>query len=445
MAIAKNKPALAPLAMELREKGISAEWFKGYRELPNKRRKILLQAFLGQPYIISNPDEQYGSSQSYLRLMDAICARVPQLVDTPLYQWVFPKEAIPRPVAAIFGFSGSLSGPRVLRDLLFQKTVRPACIVRRHRHYQALARQCQFNRTAAQLYFLSDIEQSKGFTRYFQSMVDEVWAPNMIRYLYFFLDYFMRGKLGKPQKKIPMSVSERLGIPLFSVPDLLLSIDVLYLGVNGALDLDELRAEHHNLAVLVDYLARPAFRSMRRAFSTIGHLTPEQSCVLHRRRQNAVRRSTFITSFLFNLHHLFEGNKLRSKGLYRFVRMESFRRQVLAHFSRYEPDVKERIRRVYAYRADLDDSLDLRSFVNILVYLDTLADKRLLSIQPDGGTDYMAALPSVAKFQFGVSPPHKQDGGKKLSRRSIGLRKRHNYYARENKLIGKLVDELQRG
>lgn len=440
--IAKNNPALAPLALALREQGISPEWFNAYQKLPIKPRGVLLQAFLGQPYLISSPDEQYGSPQSYLRLMDAICARVPELVDTPLYRWALPKAAIPVPIADIFGAPASCSGSRFLRDLLFQETVHPARIVRRHRYYKALARRCQFDQATAEVYFLSDIGESKGFARYFQSEVEDVWAPNVIHYLYFFLGYFLDGKLERPQSKIPLSLSRQLNIPDNSIPDLLAVIDILYLGASGALDLDALRAGHPSLAVLADWLARPAFRPIRRAFSGVGYLTPKLSLALHERRRLAVRRSAYLTSFLFNLEHLFKGNKLRSKGLYRFVRLELFRRQVLENFSQYEPAVEARVRRLYAYRSGLDDSLDLRSFINILIYLDTLTDKRLLEVWPEGGLDYMAALPSVAKFQFGVSPPPKTRrrprSGEKQSPES-SRRKKRNYYAKENRLIDKLV------
>lgn len=444
--IAKNCSALAPLALELREKGISPEWFAAYRKLPVTRRKVLLRAFLGQPYLISTPDEQYGSARSYLRLLDAVCARSPELVDTPLYRWVLPKDAIPGPVAAVFGHSGSFSAPRFLRDLLFRTTIRPARAIRRHRHYKALVRQCRFGRETARDYFLSDISHSKGFARYFRSEVEEVWAPNTIHYLYFFLDYFLRGEIDRPQQKIPLCVSGLLGIPCLSIPDLLAIIDVLHLGARGALDMDDLRVANRNLAVLVDYLARPAFRPMRRAFSVIGNLTRERARALYKRRRNRARRSAFETSFLFNMDSLFQGNKLRSKGVYRFVRTEPFRQQTLEHFSRHAPDMEERVRRLYAYRPDLENSLDLRSFVNILIYLDTLIDDRLLETEPGGGLDYMAALPSVAKFQFGVSRPvrvHDSRRKEKKRSRKTAVRKqkptRYARYRKENRVIENLV------
>lgn len=444
--IARNRPALAPLALELREKGISPEWFNAYRELPTRPREVLLRAFLGQPYLISNPREQYGSARSYLRLMDAICARAPELVETPLNRWALPKAAVPDPVAAILGFAGTFSAPCFLRDLLFQQAVRPARAVRRHRHYQALARQCRFDRAAARRYFFGDVKQAHAFSRYFQSEVEEVWAPNTIRYLYFFLECFLSRELGRAlPKKIPTTIANRFGIPLNSVPDLLAVIDVLYLGANDVLDLDALHAEHRDLAVLAGWLARPAFRPMRRAFSVVGHLTPEQSLALYKRHRLGVKLSRYFTSFLFNLERLFQKNYLRSKGLYRFVRMAPYRRHVVEHFSRYEPDGQERLRLLCAWQPRIDDSLDLRSFVNILIYLDTLADSGLLETRPGGGLNYMAALPNVAKYQFGFRAPPtfrerqitKKPPGKRTRRTGSGKKL---YYPRENSLIEKLVE-----
>jgi hypothetical protein len=366
-----------------------------------------------------------------------VLARYPELPHTPLYNWDIKKKAIPLPIARQLGLQPD--GDPFVRDWLFSDRFPKSYAD--HRATKQMQQQCFFTKPVADYYFSRPGDQSKTFARYFNSDCETLWVHNALYYLYFFIAGFFQGSFERPQTQIPRTLSRLLGIREAGVPGILTVIDILYLGSEGVLHEMALAKTHPKILMLIQYLKQQHFQKEKAAFARVGFLTSKHAEALHQDRQRGVKLSVFRTGFLFNMQHLLTGKKLGGiRGIYKYVNIVRYNTLICRHFSQWDKQAAARIKRLLALRPEIGKELELRSFVNIMLYLDKL--KQIQQLEEGYATEfnYIKALPSVAKYQFGVPAP---DLNKRKKTPALVKKKssriNRQYYSKENRLVEEVL------
>lgn len=400
--IAKKYPELKPLASRLVKEQMTPVWYRDYRALNCRAKPVLLQIYLGKPWLVSNLDEQYGSRKASIRLFKTLLAEYPELPDTPLFAWRIRRSAVP------VSFAKQLSLPRVsgslqFRDWLFSgklpTTDDNEDVIRR------LKQRCFFDEAAAERCFVEERSREnsrKLFTRYFDSDIEEIWAPNVIYYLYFFIRRYYPNGGGLMEKTIPVDLSRMLGIRKNTILDVLTLIDLLYLGSRDVLSEKAVARDYPRVSVLIRYLKRDRFRRESDAFATTGYLHPGYVPRLYQNRKRMPKPIVFAPFFWFDMQSLLGyGNVGPVSRLYRHIDINRYNTLARGHFADYCGGNDSRIRRLLSMQPKIKQSLELRSFVNMMIYLDTLVKRGSLRCDDAGEFDYMDALLIAARYQFG--------------------------------------------
>jgi hypothetical protein len=402
-AIAKSQPKFKSLANRLVKEKMTPGWFRDYLALDCNfgGKIILLNAYLGMPRLISNVEEQYGSEKSLIRLFKTILAQYPALPDTPMYEWDIKRQPIPSSLARQLGLP-RVSGNPLVRDWLFSGRL-PAQYAN-HDLARRLRQQCFFDEEAAARYFVEERGYyRKIFTRYFDSHIDDIWAPNIIYYLYFFVSRYFLAGTRRIEKKIPVELAHIIGIRKNSTLDLLMLIDLLYLGSRNVLSEQAVAATFPKIAVLIRYLKQKRFRKESATFAAVGFLVPENAMLLYRNRQQQIKLSLFLPFFWFNMQSLLGYYNVGPVShLYRHINVDRYNGLVRKHFARFSRNAVVRVRRVLSKQPKIGPALELRSLINIMIYLDTLARRGCLSGDSKASFNYLEVLPFAARYQFGV-------------------------------------------
>ena len=304
------------------------------------------------------------------------------------------------------------------------------------RRLAQLKRNCLFDEQVQQEFFLNPIKQNFKYSRYFNSIDPELNSQNILQYLYYFYINLTAEERGKIQDRIPIAINSFLGTREKGVPDLVIVMDLLFLTAMDVINLKELKHQSENLYQLANCLNQ-SDRKIRELFSEVGFLTDEQAQYYLDNGFFSTQRSQVRSRLFFNLGSIFDKKHLSDiKYLYQLVDVEKLKAITLEKCQSRVKDIEVRITNLLKHTPL---SLNIRSYANIMLFLDKAVEQKTLNEGFETEFNYIKALPSVAQYLFGVKEPGEQIRKEEPFKRKHPKRVRERYFTRENKKLEKLL------
>lgn len=255
-------------------------------------------------------------------------------------------------------------------------------------------------------------ENSNNFGRiFFDTGVPELDVRNAVIYMQALANSDRQG--GRIQNRIPIRLSRLFNISRLSVPEVLVSLDVISLWHNGVIDINKVRKDHDFLGLRkVSRLLEPDFHGLEldavnltlSQHNLLDAASAEEILALKmtntgmkRKKVQRYQSGRYDSSMVFNVDRLIHHKKHKAtfakfQHYYQAIDTDLLNAHVLTYYQEQSPDFGDWLQQLQSQQARLFQGIRSRDLANILYFL----------VHNDKLDDAFNALPNVAQFALGL-------------------------------------------